>query len=213
MKKALIVACVIIAVFILFGVGYYFGYSATEPETQLVSPDITGPPPGETVEVSGLNTIVFNEEEINSLMSQVMALVAESGLPVKLNYVSAKLTEDRIFVSVSAEVMDMKIEAEDIEVIFQDTDVSVSGKVPLAGIDTSFSVRAELGIIDGKLTIAVKDIKPAAVSFMLLYGRGISLDELNQYLNQKLTSIPFTLPFQELKEIAVEGRELMIRGR
>jgi len=72
---------------------------------------------------------------------------------------------------------------------------------------------AEIAINKGKLTVDIEDIKPAAISFMLLYGRGISLDELNQYLNQKLATIPFTLPFQELEAIAVEGGEVVIRGR
>ena len=227
MKKALVVIIAVLIVIVAFVASYYFGYSVTEPQTQVelpngvevppngaeAPPNAVEGPPDETAEVNGLKTVIFTEEEINALMSRVASLIAESGLPAKLNYARARLAEDRMFVSLGAEALDMELEARDIEVYFQGTEVSASGKVPLGGIDTNFSIKATIAINDGKLCVAIEEIKPAAVSFMLLYGRGIDREELNQYLNQKLAEIPFPLPLQELEEIAVEEGKLIIRGR
>lgn len=201
LKKLLIIVGGIVIVIVALGAGYYIGYSVTEPETQVASPGVTG------------TSLVLTTEEINSILSQVVAFVAASGLPVKLNYATARLTEDAMILAVSAEAMDMKIESESIEVRFQGTEVTVSGKIPLGGMDTNINIRANVNVSDGKLTVAIEDIKPAAVSLVLLYGKGIDREELNQYLNTRLAEMPFPLPFQELEDITVEGGKLIISGR
>ncbi len=208
MKKLLIIIGGIVIVIVALLAGYYIGYSVTEPETQVSSPDVTG-----TADGGELNTIVLTAEEINSILSQVVAFVAGSGLPVKLNYATARLTEDAMVLAVSAEAMGMKVESESIEVRFQGTEVTVSGKIPLGGMDTNINVQMNTSINDGKLAVAIEDIKPAAVSLALLYGKGIDREELNQYLNGKLAEMPFSLPFQELEDIAIEGGKLIISGR
>ena len=177
----------------------------------MVSPGTVETPPDETAEVNELETIVFTEEEINSLLSQVATMIAEAGLPVKLNYATARLAEDKMFVSVSAEAKDMNLEAENIEVLFQGTEMLASGKASTGNIN--FSVKVRISLSGGKLIVDIEDIKPRLAAIIIPQLSEKNREKLNQYLNQKLAEIPFSLPLQELDEITIEDSKLIIKGK
>ncbi len=212
MKKVLIIISTILVVLLACGAAYYFGYFSTEPETQAppaeTEPENHGIPPSEPIEGNEFKTLVFTEEEINSLVSQITTLVAEAGLPAKLEHAKVRLDKDKMLLSISGEALGMELEAKDVEICFQGTEISASGKANVSGTNISISGKARIILNDGKLAIDIETIKLGAMPIPRP-----TREKLNRDLNQQLAELPFPLPLQELKEITIEDGKLIITGR
>lgn len=167
---------------------------------------------GETPEANEFETLVVSEGEINSLLSKATSSVAKSGILAKLDYtfMRVRLIEDKMFLSVSAEALGIKLEAKNIDVCFQGTEVSASGEAKVGGLPVTFSGKANIILSNGKLTIDIETIDLGIVS---LFVPQLRKENLNQYLNQKLAENPFLLPLSELEEITIKDGKLIIKGR
>lgn len=200
----------ILVVLLAFGAVYYFGYFATEPDTPL-EPEAQEIVTRETLEVNDFQTLVFTEEKINSLLSRATTLVAENNSATKLYYAQARLVEDKMLLSITAEALGIRFDAEDTEIRFQGTEMTVSGTAKIGKLSVNFSGSANISLSSGNLTIDIKEMKlPRTVS---LFMPQLREENLIQYLNQKLAENPFSLPIQELEEITIKDGELIIKGR
>lgn len=209
-KKVVITISTIIIVLLAFGAAYYFDYFTTEPETP-VEPEAQEIPAGEAPEVNDFKTLVFTEEKINSLLSRATTLVAENNSSIKLYYAQARLIEDKMLLSVTAEALGIRFDAEDTEIRFQGTEMLVSGTAKIGKLNMNFSGTANISLSGGNLTIDIVDIQiPRSLS---LFVPQLREENLIQYLNQKLAENPFSLPIQELDEITIKDGKLIIKGR
>lgn len=209
-KKVVITISTIIIVLLAFGAAYYFDYFTTEPETP-VEPEAQEIPAGEAPEVNDFKTLVFTEEKINSLLSRATTLVAENNSSIKLYYAQARLIEDKMLLSVTAEALGIRFDAEDTEIRFQGTEMLVSGTAKIGKLNMNFSGTANISLSGGNLTIDIVDIQiPRSLS---LFVPQLREENLIQYLNQKLVENPFSLPIQELDEITIKDGKLIIKGR
>ena len=209
-KKVLITISAFLVVILAFGVAYYLGYFPIEPEPQ-ITPEAEEVAIDETPGGDNLTTLVFTEEKINSLLSRADTLLAENTTAVKLDSAQARLIEDKMLLSVSAEAWGIKFEAEDTEIYFQGTEMLVSGIAKVGRFNINFSGTANISVSGGKLSIDIEEIKlPPTISFFVPQ---LQEKKLIQYLNQKIAEISFSPPIQELEEITIKDTELIIKGR
>ena len=200
-----ILALVVIAIFtpvIPWLTGTLFPIAETPQPT--TPPTVVEPPP--PIEISPPeNTIIFSEEELQSILDRLSDMVNQSGA-ARVEYMRVKLVKDKMLLSAKGEAEGYHAETEDLEIWFEGKTVFASGEVSAFGLSPTLTAEAEINCESGKPSVEVSEFKLGGLPLHVL---GLPKDKISGLINGAIEATGIEAPV-DLDSIRIEDGKLIV---
>ena len=176
-----------------------------QPPQPVEPPQSTEPlPPAEITPPEGV--LSFSEKELQDRVAGLVEMANQSG-EVNMEYVSARLKDDKMLISVEGEARGYQVKADDMEVRFEGKTMFATGLVTALGISLTLTTEVEIDIDGGEPSVEMKSFRLG--SPLVLRMLNLSNDKIEAIINDAIKSRELNLPM-DLESVRIENGKLIV---